>query len=268
MKTMIIRALVATGLSIAASLAIALAVVPAMGGTVDAIVVAMCIACPTAIAMPVSIWTQVTKRRLNDSREALVTAHRELADAHERLARMHASLVEKSQRDEMTGLLNRETFITTLEKLRRRSDSGALLIVDADHFKSINDEHGHLTGDEALRRISGAISAAVRDRDIVGRIGGEEFAVFLPDTRLAEAGSVAERLRRGVEEIDFVLPTGRTRELTVSIGGTMHRPGIGLSALMREADRRLYEAKRQGRNRSVLVGALGVDTDIAADRAA
>jgi diguanylate cyclase (GGDEF)-like protein len=152
----------------------------------------------------------------------------------------------------MTGFLNRESFFAVLDGSRRKSDRGALLLIDADHFKKINDSFGHLVGDEALVAIAGAIGRGVRRGDTVGRIGGEEFAAFLPGAGDGDAARVAERIRREVEAVRF-LPAGcGAVPLTVSIGGAPCVPDAGVSDLMRVADRRLYEAKRRGRNRAFL----------------
>ena len=237
-------------LSVAASVAISLTLVPLLGGKVSGLAWAMLTVCPLAVAWPASahsLWQKECLRRaLDDAR----LAHAELETAHRQLAEIHHQLREKSRRDHMTGMLNRETFFSSLEKSRRRSDGGVLLIIDADEFKLINDTHGHLTGDAALLEISAAIERAVRDGDILGRIGGEEFGAFLVGADLAEAAAVAERIRRQVERVEFAPAGGPTIPLTVSIGGTRQRPGATISDLMREADRRLYAAKRAGRNRA------------------
>jgi diguanylate cyclase (GGDEF)-like protein len=149
----------------------------------------------------------------------------------------------------MTGFLNRESFFSALDSSRRRADRGALLLVDADHFKRINDTFGHPVGDDALVEISAAISRATRTHDFVGRIGGEEFGVLLSGAGMAEAGRVAERIRGEVEAISFMPAQGRTMTLTVSIGGTICRSDASISDVMRDADRQLYAAKNAGRNR-------------------
>ena len=262
------RALVAAGLSVVISLAIAYTVIPLIGGRVDTIALVMCLVCPVAIAMPVSIWTQVQRGQLRAANEAYRKAHADLADAHSKLADMHSALAEKARRDDMTGLLNRETFFSIIEKLRRRCDAGALLIIDADHFKAINDEHGHQTGDEALRALSAALGDTLRDGDLIGRIGGEEFAVFVPHADFAHAMEAAEQIRRAVERVSLKSHTGQPLRLTVSIGGTLDHPGASMSALMREADRRLYDAKRGGRNRTVLAREPRAEPDLPARRAA
>ena len=133
----------------------------------------------------------------------------------------HRALSEKASRDQMTGLLNRESFFAALEGSRRKSDRGALLIIDADHFKKINDGFGHLVGDEALLAIAAAIGRGVRVGDTVARIGGEEFAAFLEGA--CDRGSGNRRRAypprgRGDPLRDA---RGSSLALTVSIGGTL-----------------------------------------------
>jgi diguanylate cyclase (GGDEF)-like protein len=157
-------------------------------------------------------------------------------------------LADKARHDDMTGTLNRESFFATLDRSRRKSDRGALLIIDADHFKSINDRFGHLVGDEALLLIVAALRGGVRSGDVLGRIGGEEFGAFLVGASEDEATRIAERIRHEVELIRFRPDGERTIPLTVSIGGTVCGEGATVSELMRRADRRLYDAKNRGRN--------------------
>jgi len=172
-----------------------------------------------------------------------------LSRALAELSQAHIQLKAKATHDHMTGLLNREAFFEKSKQARRKCDSGALLLIDADNFKSINDTFGHLVGDEALKLISNALRMAIRENDLVGRVGGEEFCVFLPATSRDEAAAVAERIRAEVERITFY-PDGQPHRLTVSIGAVVSA-GQPTSQLMRLADRCLYEAKEQGRNRVV-----------------
>lgn len=230
--------------SLLASLVLALTLVPAFGGVVDGNAWLMLTICPLAIAWPASAYTFWQGEKLKG-------AHRELARAHAQLAAAHRRLEEKASRDTMTGMLNRESFFALLDGSRRRSDRGALLIVDADHFKKINDSYGHLTGDRALLEIAAAISSGVRAGDVLGRIGGEEFGAFLVGASDQEAIRVAERIRREVERIRFQPVEGKVLPLTVSIGGTPCRSGANVSELMHAADKRLYEAKDRGRNRAI-----------------
>jgi diguanylate cyclase (GGDEF)-like protein len=172
---------------------------------------------------------------------------RQLAIAHHQMSILATT-------DSLTAVLNRGAFTMLvdayLKQARTRDEplSGALLVVDADHFKEINDRHGHESGDVALKEIARSIRSALRGPDIVGRIGGEEFGVFLPGAGETEAGAIAERVRGAVEHTQF-LPGGTRQPLTVSVGGATFRNGIAFSDLFRVADRNLYAAKASGRNR-------------------
>jgi diguanylate cyclase (GGDEF)-like protein len=231
--------------SLFASLFLMMIIVPALGGVVTGTSWLVCTICPMAIAWPASAFTFWQSDRLK-------SAHRDLARAHAQLAAAHRRLSEKASRDDMTGMLNRESFFAALDSSRRKSDRGALLIIDADHFKVINDSFGHLTGDDALLLIAAAIQRGIRGGDVLGRIGGEEFGAFLVGASEAEARHVAERIRREVELIRFRPIDERTVPLTVSIGGTICGEGATVSDLMRAADRRLYEAKHGGRNLAIV----------------
>ncbi|BCG74203.1 GGDEF domain-containing protein [Mesorhizobium sp. 113-1-2] len=155
--------------------------------------------------------------------------------------------------DSLTAVLNRGAFSMLveayLEQTRKQEDtrSGALLIIDADHFKSINDRLGHDCGDQALKLIAQAIKGQLRGSDIVGRIGGEEFGVFLPGVDPSQSWLVAESIRRRIREMDFS-PGGRACPLSVSIGGTSFSGPTTYEAIFSAADRRLYAAKSNGRD--------------------
>lgn len=226
------------------SVLIVLIVVPLAGGEVSALALVMSTLCPLLIAGPASAWSTWQAEKLRRTNAQLARAHADLALAHARLA-------EKASRDMMTGMYNRESFFATLDASRGDEKRGALLIIDADHFKKINDGFGHLIGDEALLKIASAIARAVRKSDVLGRIGGEEFAVFLGGASDVEAAHVAERIRREVEMVRFRPNGDGTLPLTVSIGGTVCHADASVSELMRAADRRLYEAKQRGRNLAV-----------------
>jgi diguanylate cyclase (GGDEF)-like protein len=231
--------------SVAISLLLTLIIVPAMGFPINRTIWLTSTVCPLALTWIASAYTFWQSDRLK-------SAHRDLARAHAQLAAAHRSLSEKASRDDMTGMLNRESFFSALDGTRRRSDRGALLIIDADHFKTINDSFGHLTGDDALLLIANAIERGVRSGDILGRIGGEEFGAFLIGATEQEAKRVAERIRHEVELIRFRPVDERTIPLTVSIGGTVCGEDANVSELMRAADRRLYQAKHRGRNLTIL----------------
>jgi diguanylate cyclase (GGDEF)-like protein len=171
----------------------------------------------------------------------------------EKLARSQATLQELSTRDGLTGLTNHREFYRQLddevERFRRYGHPLSLLMLDIDHFKTVNDTYGHLAGDEALRTLADLARREVRPMDLVARYGGEEFAVVLPETAAAGALAVAERLRRRVASHPIPLPTGHTLSLTISIGvATLPDDAENVRQLIGAADRALYAAKSGGRN--------------------
>ena len=164
-----------------------------------------------------------------------------------------------ASRDALTGLLNRRAFIDAAKiefaRARRQSEPLTLLMLDIDHFKSINDQHGHAAGDEVLRAVSRAVPPCLRDYDVFARFGGEEFVVLLPATSHDEAVIVAERLRAAVEA-DNAWFEGRAIRCTMSVGMAVMKPTQhDLDGLLRAADQALYSAKNMGRNRVVCANA-------------
>jgi diguanylate cyclase (GGDEF)-like protein len=169
-------------------------------------------------------------------------------------------LEEAAATDGKTGLLNAHTWGARAEhQLRRAGPAGvphAVLVLDLDHFKTVNDLHGHLAGDQVLAEVAKALRSEVRERDLVGRFGGEEFVVLLVGQREkgeADLGAIAERIRERVAGlvVDVTTPDGATSiaELSVSVGGALHTGGrADLDGLLRIADTALYSAKRAGRN--------------------
>lgn len=181
---------------------------------------------------------------------------RELAIANHRLAK--AATI-----DSLTGCLNRGAFAAHVEATLARAGEtgrGALMVIDADRFKRINDSVGHGNGDEALRLMATAIRSAIGSEDVVGRLGGEEFAVFLAQE--SDAAKTAQRVRRAVETIRFT-PNGAFWPLTASIGCVTFAASLPFSELYRIADELLYEAKRAGRNRVVTASADAVALPVA-----
>jgi diguanylate cyclase (GGDEF)-like protein len=178
-----------------------------------------------------------------------------------RVVREDESEIRESKRlydaatcDAVTGIYNRSYFDTqlarTLDTAPGERRSLALLLVDLDYFKSVNDQFGHLTGDAALRSVGQAIMSGVRPHDTVARWGGEEFVVLLPGTSSLEGALIADRIRRQIEALDTT-PLGMDRGLTVSIGIASTPEGGGSSSaeLVAAADSALYRAKAAGRNR-------------------
>ena len=167
-------------------------------------------------------------------------------------------LEEESQRDPLTGLANRGRFDSFLATETRQAAHSAkslsLIMVDVDHFKKVNDTHGHPAGDKVLAGVASILKASLRPRDLVARYGGEEFALVLPDTDAAGAMVVAERARKLIEGAAHSIATEQTLRVTASLGCATsggREPFLSPGELVESADRALYTAKRGGRNRAV-----------------
>lgn len=171
------------------------------------------------------------------------------------------ALKQAAMRDGLTGVLNRSGFTRLAEaeigRLAARGESYALLLLDLDHFKRINDTHGHAIGDEVLVGTAAAVARCLGPRDLFCRYGGEEFVALLPGANPALAGIVAERVLRAVRGVTIETPTGRMWP-TTSVGIAAAEADRGdLGGLMRAADVALYRAKRAGRDRAELAGPGG-----------
>ena len=166
-------------------------------------------------------------------------------------------LTHRANFDALTGINNRRAFFELGEKELKQAHRQAIplvaLMIDADHFKKVNDTYGHAVGDLVLKDLAKTLMHTLRDVDLCGRIGGEEFAVLLPHTPLDEALNVAERLRVALQARKVPLPDNNTLSFTVSIGLAMlTTEDKNLDKLMHKADLALYQAKEQGRNRVVV----------------
>lgn len=164
-------------------------------------------------------------------------------------------LQQIAKQDSMTGALTRRGFMAELDReflrANRYDRPSALVIIDVDHFKSINDRHGHPAGDAVLISIANTCIATMRQSDVFGRLGGEEFALLLPETELDDAREAAERIRRLIE-VTIVEIAGTSIRTTVSMGvGPLTPLAEGVASWLAEADVALYEAKHFGRNRVV-----------------
>lgn len=165
-------------------------------------------------------------------------------------------LSQQAYHDELTGLANRR-FLSQqahleLDRAKRYQYPLSLFMLDIDHFKNVNDTYGHLAGDNVLKQLSQLMKEALREYDMIARIGGEEFAVLLPETNLAEAIVIAERLRQAVMESKFTVQQSHSIKMTVSIGiASTSDLSHDFEILLHEADKRLYQAKIAGRNRVV-----------------
>lgn len=160
-----------------------------------------------------------------------------------------------AMRDELTGLINRRSLLEALSQqlamARRHGQPLALLMIDIDYFKQVNDLHGHLSGDKVLKAMALAIAGRTRAQDLPGRLGGEEFLVILPNTTAQGAVQLAEILRQGIEATDFQSTSGKAITITISIGvceqGQLSEPQC--DDMISAADQALYLAKQSGRNR-------------------
>jgi len=164
------------------------------------------------------------------------------------------ALVELSSRDALTGLANRRAFDLALareiDRVARSGEPALLLTLDIDHFKRVNDTWGHNAGDSVLRAVATALIDSVRPMDLVARVGGEEFAIILPNCAAAFGETVAERVRRRVERMPVPVAPGQQISCTVSIGGAFAPQWVRSTAKLwvERADQQLYLAKAQGRN--------------------
>lgn len=197
--------------------------------------------------------------RLNRAKQSLVIANRELEGrVRERtkdLEQSNVNLEQLATHDVLTGLLNRRALeLRMIDEVNRFNRYGAqlsVLMIDIDHFKNVNDQWGHLTGDHVLKQVARFIMDSVRNTDIVARYGGEEFVALLPMTSPEDAMALAERLCRHVAAETISLDNGEQLRVTVSIGVAPSKPGEGMrwDTLLDYSDQAMYQAKQAGRNR-------------------
>lgn len=176
-----------------------------------------------------------------------------ISDRYQHMMRdLNLALQEASTHDALTGLPNRRLLIDRLkeetERHRRNGNVFSLAMLDIDRFKLINDQYGHDSGDAVLIEVARVLDAEIREHDLCGRWGGEEFLVLLPETDQQTAGHVMERLRLAVEQLQVRVGTAAL-SVTVSIGLAEQHPGNNYSETINRADTALLEAKRSGRNR-------------------
>jgi diguanylate cyclase len=224
------RSLVFTCISALLSLAVSEAILLLLSQGLDAAGAITALALPILIGGPAMFYMQVRSAQL--------------ADANRQLERLAST-------DWLTDCLNRRAFTARAEAALANAPraNNALLIIDADDFKTVNDRFGHNRGDEALQLIADAIRASIREGDLVGRLGGEEFGVFMSG---ADA-IVGERIRKSINLL-FVRSEGLAQRLSVSIGGMAVNTRISFAEMLEQADRQLYAAKNQGRNRVLMSG--------------
>ena len=178
------------------------------------------------------------------------------------LAQLAALVVDElelrqiAMRDEGTGALSRRGFMAathgSIERCHSPGRAGAVAVFDVDHFKRVNDMFGHPAGDAVLREIVSRCHESLRQGDTIGRIGGEEFGILLPQTGWSEAGAIVERIRATIANRGFALPEGGAIPITASFGIAAFESASTAEAVIAGADVALYAAKRGGRNRCVL----------------
>ena len=177
----------------------------------------------------------------------------EISNLHQSLEAIRA----ESLTDPLTGLGNRKHFDQSIEAAVQTALANgeplSLMMFDIDHFKSFNDNYGHLTGDQVLRLVGMSLKQTIKGQDITARYGGEEFAVVLPNTALRQALTVADHIRRAVmsKELKKKSSGEILGRVTISVGVSMLKPGDDTDALIERADACLYAAKRNGRNRVI-----------------
>jgi len=181
-----------------------------------------------------------------------------LAETMEAVRQARDEAQRQAATDSLTGVANRRHFVESAERTIaqavRYGRPAALLVIDVDGFKAVNDTHGHIVGDEMLKAIVRVCRRGLRDADLVGRLGGDEFAVLLPETTGPMALLTAERLRSAVAVEEF-RAEGHRIEMAVSLGvSALGRDSRTFDALLRLADGALYDAKRHGRNRTAIAG--------------
>lgn len=199
------------------------------------------------------IWILLSGSTVRDSRGKVLYFIAQVQDITERKA-MLEELQRQATKDYLTGLSNRRHFMeqgeNELAQVQRYGHALSLLMLDIDHFKNINDSYGHKAGDIVLQKLSQILRETLRTVDIIGRMGGEEFVVLLPETDLQEAVEVAERLREIVAGTEVIREAGLPLRFTISIGVvTMKQKHINLDILLNQADQALYKAKTAGRNK-------------------
>lgn len=177
-----------------------------------------------------------------------------ISDRYQHMMRdLNLALKEASMRDALTGLANRRQLIERLkeetERASRHGGGYVLAMLDVDHFKQVNDDYGHDVGDLVLVELARAMEAQLRDYDLCGRWGGEEFLIVLPQATIDEARIVVERVRQAIRALPIATGGQQTLSITISIGLTDHRTGESFSTTVNRADAAMLEAKRAGRDR-------------------
>ncbi len=199
---------------------------PILGIPHDASVVVASILCPLIIAPIVAIWTGGMMLRLHET---------------------SVQLREAAERDHLTGVYNRQFLVNQLGSISD-ADRAVMLMADIDHFKRINDTYGHIAGDRVITYVARCLAENCRDGDVVSRFGGEEFAVVMIGASLEQGLHAAERMRAAVANANLVID-GEHVPVTISVGVAARQRTQEANGVLRAADKALYEAKENGRDR-------------------
>ncbi|QWW72405.1 GGDEF domain-containing protein [Rhizobium sp. WYJ-E13] len=241
MRRIVEKSMLTGLLSVFASLALSFIIVPLLGGQLAGAGLFMTIFCPLVISIPASALHFTQSEKIRRAEAVTKEALNKLADAYD-------ALRVQSRTDSLTGILNRSAFMEELGAVSQRGMSGALLFLDLDYFKSINDRYGHATGDEALRCTGRFLARYQSQSDFAGRLGGEEFGLFQSNLTAAEMLVRCEEIREGVARIDLRSPSGSKVPMSASIGVLHCQPGFHPHSCLKAADENLYRAKASGRN--------------------
>jgi diguanylate cyclase (GGDEF)-like protein len=241
MRRIVEKSILTGLLSVFASLALSFIIVPLLGGEVAGAGLFMTIFCPLAISIPASALHFTQSEKVRRAEAATKEALNKLADAYD-------ALRVQSRTDGLTGILTRSAFMEDLDATSQRGLSGALLFLDLDYFKSINDRYGHATGDEALRCTGRILARYQGQSDFAGRLGGEEFGLFQSNLTAAEMLMRCEEIREEIARIDLRSPSGSKVRISASIGVFLCQPGFHPHSCLKAADENLYQAKASGRN--------------------
>lgn len=217
----------------------------------------------STLAPPSPSLIDLPDLQLDDARALLAHDARNGQPQHDEsptdyLQRVIDSLCELSLKDPLTGLSNRRHFhaalVRQIESVARSGESVLLLLLDIDHFKNINDTHGHLAGDQVLRAIGHCLGRCVRPVDTVARYGGEEFAIILPNCRPLFGRTLAERIRQAVSDLCVQVSPLLSIQVTISIGGAYAPEWVRSTPdlWIERADTQLYRAKSNGRNQACI----------------
>ncbi|MEA5444598.1 diguanylate cyclase [Gammaproteobacteria bacterium AB-CW1] len=213
--------------------------------------------CHVHVSFPTDLHGEEEPYPLKELEEVSQMVDNLIHDRTQSLTESYRRLEQMVVRDRLTGMFNRVRIDEVLEqefvRAKRYQRHFSVIFIDLDRFKNVNDNHGHLAGDEILKTLATYIQDNIRITDTAARWGGEEFLVVLPETGMEEAYQVAEKLRQAFEREPFELDDQQIH-ITLSLGVAACQPGDSIEAILARADKALYEAKRNGRNQTVVSG--------------